>query len=110
MENLNIVTLQGFIGNNPEIQKISDSKTVTKVSIAYNEVYKADGVLREKTSWFRVTFWNKLAQEAHQALTKGTPVKITGKLSQSSYEKDEQTLYTIDIIANAFEVIHKDEV
>lgn len=65
MENLNMVTLQGYIGNNSEIQKISDTKTISKVSIAYNEVYKADGVLREKTSWLRVSFWNKLAQEAH---------------------------------------------
>jgi len=60
---------------------------VTSFSVATNRRWTdANGNSQEKTVWFRVTAWRKLAETCNQHLNKGSRVLVEGEL-----EADPQT-------------------
>lgn len=89
MKGLNKVMLIGTLGANPDFRVIANggNKSVATVSIATNESFKdSQGNLKEITEWHRLVFWGRLAEIAHQYLTKGAQVYVEGKIRTRSYE------------------------
>ena len=102
MSSVNKVIIIGNLGKEPERRYFQDGTAVCNFSVATSEKWtdKASGEKKEKTEWHRVTAFRKLAEICIQYLRKGSKVYIEGKLQTRSYEKDGQTLYVTEIIAD----------
>lgn len=98
----NSVRLMGFLGNDPEIKKYGDNKSLARVSIATNERYKnKDGEWVSDTQWHNLIMWGRQAVFAEKSLEKGTEVAIEGKLVNRAYvDKEGITRYYTEVVVN----------
>ncbi len=86
-----ITTIVGNLGKDPEMRYTPDGTPVCNFNVAVNRRWtNADGTTGEKTTWFRVTTWRKLAEICNQYLSKGRLVMVVGEIDASAYlsEKD----------------------
>jgi len=106
---INKVTLQGFLGSNPEIREFAQDKSMARVALATNERYKdSQGEMVEETQWHNLVFWGKWASFAGLNLKKGLLVNITGKLVNRQYvDKDGVTRYVTEVTVSSAKVIEK---
>jgi single-strand DNA-binding protein len=83
--------LTGNLTRDPEIRYTRDGQATTVFSLAVNRRWQ-DRETREweeSTSFFDVTCWRELAENAALRLTKGMRVVVTGRLEQRSWETEE---------------------
>ena len=92
----------GFLGNDPEIKKYGDNKSLARVSIATNERYKnKEGEWVSDTQWHNLVMWGRQAVFAEKSLEKGTEVAIEGKLVNRAYiDKEGITRYYTEVVVN----------
>ena len=80
----------GNLGRDPEMRYTPDGKPVTTFSVAVSRRYTgADGSPVEKTWWFKVTCWQKLAETTNQYLKKGRQVMVVGEIDASAWTDPE---------------------
>jgi len=77
----------GNLGRDPEMRYTPDGKPVTSFSVAVNKKW-ADG---EKTWWFRVTCWDRLAETANEYLKKGSLVMVIGEIDANAWTAQDGT-------------------
>ena len=76
----------GNLGADPEMRYTPDGTPVTSFRVAVNRKWTgADGTPGEKTWWFRVTCWRRLAETTNQYLKKGRPVLVIGESDASAW-------------------------
>lgn len=76
------IEIIGHLGRNPEMRYTQDGTPVTTFSVATSQHWMgAGGERQEKTTWFRVTAWRKLAETCNEYLAKGRLVFIEGTCS-----------------------------
>lgn len=79
------IIIIGNLGQDPEMRYTASGVPVTSFSVAVNRRWTSqDGQPQEKTTWFRVTAWRKLAETASQYLSKGRQVMIVGEVDDPS--------------------------
>jgi len=95
-------TLIGNITNDPELKYTAQGAARLGFSIAVNHYWTdSDGEKQERTSFFNVTAWRYLAEDAANVLEKGVGVIVQGRLEQRTWEDDEgNKRSTIDVLAN----------
>jgi len=105
----NSVRLTGFLGNDPDVRKFGDNKSLARVSIAVNERYKNhQGEWLTDTQWHHLVFWGKQAAFAEKSLTKGSEISVEGKLINRSYvDKEGMTKYVTEIVVHEIQTIQK---
>jgi len=80
------VVVVGNLGSDPEMRFTPSGIPVTTFSVAVNRRWTdKDGNPREKTTWFRVTAWRKLAELCNQYLSKGRLVLVEGEVEASAW-------------------------
>ena len=85
------ITLIGNLGRDPEMRYTPTGVAVTNFSVAVSRRWVGqDGQQQEKTLWFRVNAWNKLAETAAQYLTKGSKVLVVGELEDPNTYIDRE--------------------
>ena len=97
----NTVTLIGNLTRDPEIRFTSTGRAVASFGLAVGRRYQVNGEWQEQTSYFNVTAWGDLGENAAASLSKGTRIVVTGRLEQREYttrEGDKRT--AIDVIAD----------
>ncbi len=76
----------GHLGRDPEMRYTPDGTPVTTFSVATTRRWtNAEGQPQEKTTWFRVTAWRKLAETCNQYLSKGRLVLVEGDIDVSAW-------------------------
>jgi single-strand DNA-binding protein len=95
---LNLCIITGNLGQDPEIHYSSEGNPIASLNLAFKSG-------KDKTSWIKVTCFNKLAEISEQYLRKGAKVTIVGALDQEKWEKDGVTKTSFKIIANSIEFI-----
>ena len=93
----NTITLVG----NAELRFTANGRAVASFGIAVGRRYQVNGEWQEQTSYFNVTAWGDLGENAAASLSKGTRIVVTGRLEQREYttrEGDKRT--AIDVIAD----------
>ena len=76
------VILAGNLGRDPEMRYTPDGTPVTNFSIATTERWTGrDEQQQERTIWWRVTAWRRLAETCNQYLSKGRPVLVEGRMN-----------------------------
>lgn len=103
---LNRAEIIGNIGAEPNVREFSDGGMVCNITVATTEkgyTTKDGRKVEERTEWHNVTFRNGLAKVVGKYAHKGDKVYVSGKLKTRQYEKDGQTKYVTEIIAETFE-------
>ncbi len=91
----NKIIIIGNLGRDPELRYTPQGVPVCHFSVATNERRRdSAGELQERTLWFRVTAWRRLAELAHQYLKKGSLVYVEGRLYLDEFTDREGTLRT----------------
>ncbi|MBN2469649.1 MAG: single-stranded DNA-binding protein [Anaerolineae bacterium] len=91
----------GNVGRDPELRYTPDGTAVCDFSVAVNRRWTgSDGEQKEKTTWFRVTCWRKLAETVNQYVTKGRQVLVTGEVDASGWVgQDGEPRATLELTA-----------
>lgn len=76
----------GHLGDDPKMKYTQTGQAVTDFRMATTRKWKGtDGELKEKTTWFRVSAWGKLAETCNQYLSKGSLVLVEGDIDASAW-------------------------
>ena len=94
--------LVGRLGKDPEVRHLENGATVANFSMATSETYKdkTTGEKKEITEWHNIVLWRGLADVASKYLHKGDMVYIEGKLRTRSWEKDNITRYSTEVVGD----------
>jgi single-strand DNA-binding protein len=77
------IILIGNLGNDPELRFTPSGVAVASFSLAVNRSWTgADGERKDKSTWFRVSVWNKQAETVTQYLHKGSKVMVVGEVEE----------------------------
>ncbi len=103
----NKITVIGNLGRDPELRYTPQGDAVCDFSVAVNDRKKdKSGEFQDVTTWFRVTLWRKMAENASKYLTKGRPVYIEGRLQVDEWQdKDGNNRFTLNINATDMQFI-----
>jgi single-strand DNA-binding protein len=103
----NKIILVGNLGRDPELRYTPQGSAVCNFSVATNEKKRDKaGELQDVTTWFRVTLWNKQAENASKYLTKGSPVYVEGRLRIEEWtDRDGKIRYTLEVQATDMQFI-----
>ncbi len=94
----NTTTVVGNITRDPELRFTPSGAAVANFGLAWNRKGR-DG--EEIVSFFDVTAWNQLAENASESLSKGMRVVVYGRLDQRSWEtQDGDRRSKVEIIAD----------
>lgn len=88
MASFNKIIIVGHLGRDPELRTSPSGTSICDFSLATSErrgKRDGNGKPEEATTWFRVTFWGRQAEVAHQYLSKGKQVYVEGRLSQREW-------------------------
>jgi len=73
----------GRLGRDPEMRYTPNGTPVTNFTVATDRRWTdQNGQLQERTVWFRVAAWRRLAETCNQYLSKGRMVLVEGELQE----------------------------
>ena len=95
----NKIIIVGNLGRDPELRYTPQGVAVCNFSVATNEKKRdKSGEMLDVTTWFRVTLWRNLAENASKYLTKGSPVYVEGRLGLEEWtDRDGNNRYTLEV-------------
>jgi len=97
------ITLIGRLGNDPQMRYTADGTPVTSFSVATDRRWTdANGQQQQRTVWFRVTAWRRLAETCNQFLAKGRMVFVEGEIQEPKpfQGRDGEWRASLDVTAN----------
>lgn len=97
----NKIILVGNLGRDPELRYTPQGVAVCDFSMATNERRRdKSGEYQDVPTWFRVTLWRNLAENAAKYLKKGSPVYIEGRLTVEEWtDRDGNPRQTLSVQA-----------
>jgi len=112
MAGISKVILVGNLGRDPETRYTPNGTMNVQFSMAVSRSWRdQSGQQQEKTNWFRVTAWGKLAEVAdgltqNGYLVKGKQVYVEGRLDPREYQDNEgKTRTSLDVNANELQLL-----
>ncbi len=96
------IILIGNLGNKPEMRYTPSGTAVANFSLAVSRRWTgSDGQTQEKTTWFRITAWQRQAEVASQYLDKGRRVMVIGEVTEarSFTDRDGNQRASIEVSA-----------
>lgn len=99
-------TIVGNVGRDPSFKYTPQGTAVCDFSVAVTRKFGSGDQRQEKTTWFKVTCWNKLAEIANQYVRKGTPLLVVGTIEVSAYmDKNNQPQASLELRADTFQML-----
>ena len=95
---LNQVVLVGRLTSNPEAVELEGGHKKSTFSVAVPRSFKNSNGEYE-TDFIRCVLWDAIASSTAEYCHKGDIVGVKGRLQTSSYEKDGEKKYSMDVIA-----------
>lgn len=104
MRTLNKVFILGYVGKEPKA--FGDT---CKVSVSTTHAWTdGKGEKKEETEWTPITVLNpRAAKWIVDNIRKGDTVHLEARVRQSSYEKDGEKVYAVDVIADAIDLVSR---
>ncbi len=104
-------TIIGYLGSDPEMRYTPSGVPVTSFGVAVNRKWTdKDGETQERTTWFRVTAWRKLAETCAQHLRKGRLVMVEGDIDASAWTgQDGKPRATLELTAKTVKFLSPKE-
>lgn len=103
------VTIIGRLGGDPSMRYTSSGVAVTSFSVATSRKWTdAAGAAQERTTWFKVSAWRKLAETCNQYLHKGQLVMVEGEIDASAWTGQDGTAKaTLELTARTVKFLSK---
>lgn len=104
---LNKVILIGRLTNDPEIRSTPNGQNVCSFRLATNRIWtdRQTGQKKEKAEYHSIVLWRRLAEIAHQFLTKGSLVLIEGRIQTRSWQNSSgETRFRTEIIGRRIQL------
>ncbi len=99
----------GNVGSRDEILQFTDSGVARfSFSVAVTERWndRQTNERREKTTWYRVTLWRRLAESLHQYIQVGRQVMVTGNVEARPYtNRAGETAASLDLTARDIQLL-----
>ena len=105
------IILIGNVGQEPELRHTANGTPVCNFRLAVHRRWTTQsGEKNEKTTWFRVTAWQKQAETVSQYLTKGRQVMVIGEVEEASTytSKTGDLATTIEVTARLIKFLSGD--
>lgn len=108
---VNKAFILGRVGKDPQVTHVSDTKKVSFSMATTDRGYtKQDGTqVPDRTEWHNIVAWRNLAEICEKYVHKGDMLYIEGKITNRSWEKDGQTHYITEIVAEVVELFPKNQ-
>jgi len=82
-------TMEGNLTRDPETRYTPSGRAVTRLGVAVNVRSRdAGGNQTERTDYFDLEAWNKLAENITDSFKKGDRILATGTIKQDTWEND----------------------
>jgi single-strand DNA-binding protein len=104
---LNRVTLVGRVATDPEIRSTPGGQSVCSFRLATNRIWtdRNTGQKKEKAEYHNIVLWRRLAEIAHQFLTKGSLVLIEGRIQNRSWKSSSgETRFRTEILGTRMQL------
>ncbi|WP_028214399.1 single-stranded DNA-binding protein [Paraburkholderia mimosarum] len=108
MASVNMVSLVGNLGADPEVRYLPSGDAVANIRLATTDRYKdkASGEFKEATEWHRVSFFGRLAEIVSEHLEKGSSVYIEGRIRTRKWQAQDSTdRYSTEIVADKMQML-----
>ena len=106
------ITLVGNLGRDPETRYTPNGTMNVRFTMAVSRRFNdSSGQQQERTTWFSVTTWGKLAETADRLaqsgyLAKGKQVYVDGRIESREYQDQQgQTRTSLDVTANELQLL-----
>ena len=106
------ITLVGNLGRDPETRYTPNGTMNVTFTMAVSRRFTdQSGQQQERTNWYRVTTWGKLAETTDRLaqngyLAKGKQVYVDGRLEAREYQDQQgQTRTSLDVTANELQLL-----
>jgi single-strand DNA-binding protein len=108
---VNKAFILGRVGKDPQVTHVSNVKKAAFSMATTDRAYttKAGVNVPEKTEWHNIVAWRGLAEVVEKYVHKGDLLHIEGKITNRSWEKDGQTHYITEIVAEVVELFPKSQ-
>lgn len=95
----NKIIIVGNLGRDPELRYTPQGDAVCSFAVATNERKKdKSGEFQDITTWFKVTLWRRMAENAAKYLSKGSSVYIEGRLHMEEWtDREGKARYTLGV-------------
>ncbi len=112
MAGISKVILVGNLGRDPETRYTPNGTMNVQFTLAVGRRFRdQSGQQQDRTTWFRVTAWGKLAEvvdglSQNGYLTKGKQVYVEGRLESREYQDQQgQTRTSLDVNATELQLL-----
>jgi len=104
MSDLNVASLIGRVGKDPDLRYLPSGDPVASFSLATSEKWRSkSGEMQEKTQWHRIEVFGKLAQTVKDYVTKGKQIYVEGQITYDEWtDKDGNQRNTTKIKVAGF--------
>lgn len=102
----------GNVGRDPELRYTQSGVPVVSFSVAVSSSWtdKSTNEKREKTSWYRITAWRRLAEISNQYVKKGMSVMVQGTCEASAFMgQDGQPRASLDLTAREIQFLTRSD-
>jgi len=106
MNGLNQVILLGNVGKDPQVTTHNGDKKAS-FSLATNKAYTSQGEKKKRTDWHTICSWRLLADIVEKYVRKGDTVMVTGEIRYNKSEKDGETKYFTEIMADKVIIVNR---
>ena len=103
------INIIGRVGREPELRYTADGKASCSFSVASNRKLPNGN---EEIIWFKITAWDKMAENINQLTHKGMTVHVVGRLvcttegtPRTYTRKDGTTAAAFEVVAKEFRII-----
>lgn len=105
---MNNITILGNVGKDAELTYTKTGKALVKFNVAVNKITGKGESRQEKTTWFRVTLWQELAEALAPYIQKGDKIAVRGEIDLSTYvDKDGKPAGTLELTGKDVDLIGK---
>lgn len=111
MKNLNKVLMTAYVWRDPDLINTRSGRNMLKIPIVVKDSYKDKNTEQwiEQSDWFTVIVFGEKSIYLKEVIKKGYIVFVEGKLKSNKYEKDGETRYSYNIVADHVSVIKQNE-
>ncbi len=108
---INLIVISGRLTRDIDLRYTSGGTAVATLSLAFDRAFKGqNGEWQNETSYINVVVWEQRAEQAANALKKGSPVIVEGYLRTRSYQDaNGQNRKITEIVGRKIHFLEKED-
>ncbi|WP_026391530.1 single-stranded DNA-binding protein [Haploplasma modicum] len=101
---INNVVLVGRLTKDPELMKTQSNISYVRFTLAVNRSF-ADQSGERQADFINCIAWRNQAENLARFMKQGSQIGLQGRIQTGSYETDQGTRYTTDVVADSIQFL-----